>query len=921
MDISYLLFLQRARIACGGIFDQLFLYITEFGVNPIAMLVFAWLYWCVSKKVGAAVGWNIGIACSFNSTIKEFFKIDRPWIRDARVTPVDEAVAGAPGYSFPSGHTTRATAVWGTPATYALFPGLFKNKIKNLPKLNSTDIDNNFIQLNENINGNSLREELRTKTEERAENSQCHGILGILGWLVVLAIGFSRNYLGVHTPQDVAVALILGIAFIFVIDRVLSWADKTEGRYDLYIAAAGVILCGLPMIKLGYFGNAATGMGIFAGWYVERRFVRFEEPKTFTERATVFAIGVIPLLFIGFVLSDLLAFFIPSNPASFIKNALLGFYIMGGYPFAISYLYRKKIIGPDVSNPDGQEARSGQSAGRKSSLTAVITAAIILILAVAAAYVGHHRQLEKQIAEEIAAADEAATEADYTRKMDVIAHRGYPDVAPENTISSFKYAMDLGVDWIETDVQLTKDGVLVLFHDNEIARITGNTGTIADYTYDELMQMDAGAWFSPKFAGTKIPTLKELCDLAQNYDTKIYLELKDIGERSDFAPRVYEMIEEAGLHDRVVYASFQYDYLKQLKEADASVPVLFNAKTGDDAMIAEEPAEYYGINFELVTKELVSAIHDAGSTCFVWTVDSPQQMENLYRMGVDGIVSNKAGTAMVASHPEYSFIADNCIEDHAMPGLYDPTLGGEHADMVWQGFTKANNLLITSAYCKSGEHNSVLYIMNTAGDLLNVVDLGFKAHTGGIAYDRDHDILWSTGPDGMVYALSMPAIADGSYNGEILAQFDAGLYNTDGGHVASFLAFDSGELYVGSYCNGGDGTLNRYDVSDINAPQLISAVTIPERIQGVTFRDVAYGRQMLMTQGYETDDGELLCFTYDDAKTEYLVPDMIYTLPEGPEQILWTSRGLYMQFESAALPYRESARVAGDRLWLVQLTN
>ncbi len=235
---------------------------------------------------------------------------------------------------------------------------------------------------------------------------------------------------------------------------------------------------------------------------------------------------------------------------------------------------------------------------------------------------------------------------DDLNKIDVIGHRGYAAVRPENTLPSFRAAMGLGVDWIETDVQLTKDGVPVLFHDTDLERITGQKGTVADCTYEQLQKMDAGKWFGDAYAGTKIPTLEEFLLLIEEDDVRVYLELKDIGAVDGFVPKVYESVAARGMLDRVVFASFNYDYLSAFKLLDDNAKILLNTEAADALWLEEKPAEYYGLSVDIAAKQMIDRIHEAGSKAFVWTVDSPQMIHDVIDMGVDGICSNRIDVAM-----------------------------------------------------------------------------------------------------------------------------------------------------------------------------------------------------------------------------------------------------------------------------------
>ena len=103
MDFSYLLLIQRIREACGGIFDSLMLNITSLANGIITYLLLGAIYWCMDKRAGQLMALNVSIACTLNQFVKNIFRIERPWVRDARIVPVPEALSGAGGYSFPSG--------------------------------------------------------------------------------------------------------------------------------------------------------------------------------------------------------------------------------------------------------------------------------------------------------------------------------------------------------------------------------------------------------------------------------------------------------------------------------------------------------------------------------------------------------------------------------------------------------------------------------------------------------------------------------------------------------------------------------------------------------------------------------------------------------------------------------------------------
>ena len=866
MDIEYLLLLQKIRELLGGVLDTFMLKATALGESTITFLLLAFIYWCVDKRMGQVMAFNVSVACTWNQFIKWKCRIDRPWVRDERIIPVQKAIEGAGGYSFPSGHTTRATAVWGTLGV------------------------------------------LFWKRKER--------IVAALCGMILLAIAFSRNYLGVHTPQDVLVSLLAGMILIFFVEKALRWAEKGKNR-DMVVAGIGCLICFLPMFRAGCLSNAGAGMGFFIGWLLEKRFVQFETEDTWSHKCVKFVIGGIGIVFILEVVYSALSLVMAGKYAGFFRSFALAVFIMVVYPFFFC---------------------------RKSRYKAGIALAAVLSVGIMgfSAWRTHANCLKElsdaeqqvqnvQQEQDIQQADGLKELSDVQQQeqnmqqleeqaIEIIAHRGYSSVFPENTLASFAGALDIGVDYIELDVQLSKDGEVVILHDDSLQRTTGVEGTTADFTCEELKELDAGSWFDASFAGEKLPTLREALELIKNTECRVYLELKDIGEKEGFEEAVLEIVNECGMTEQCVFASFRYEYLEHFKELDENLQVLYNTSSENTNLPEEFPADYYGLSVKIITQEHVNAIHEAGGKVYVWTVNTPEQMREMQAMGVDGIVTNYSGVAKVICHPEYEYLAENFVSSFKVPGIYEPDLPQECESMVVQGFTKAEDAFVVSAYSKAEGQNSILYVMDLNGQLMKIVDLEFRAHTGGIAYDKEHDLLWVTGPEGKVYAISWSSVMADTYQGEILAEFDAGLVNHNEAKVASFLTLFEGELFVGSYVNGAAGMLNRYDLSDINTPRLISTVAIPERIQGITFkRDVADGScYMWLSQSYQTEDAHLLKYSYSEQIKEYTEPLENHVLPEGSEQIQITDEGMYILFESAARPYRETARIPNDQIYLVR---
>ena len=149
----------------------------------------------------------------------------------------------------------------------------------------------------------------------------------------------------------------------------------------------------------------------------------------------------------------------------------------------------------------------------------------------------------------------------------IIAHRGASNLAPENTLAAFRLAKALGADGIEFDVQLTKDDQLIVAHDYLTDLNAGVHGNIPYITFDELRKLDVGSWKSPEFAGERMPTPAEVLDIGREMKM-IHMEMKPyLGKDYDLlVEKTLQAIVDAGVEDKVVVTSFEYDLLRKVKE-------------------------------------------------------------------------------------------------------------------------------------------------------------------------------------------------------------------------------------------------------------------------------------------------------------------------------------------------------------------
>jgi len=228
----------------------------------------------------------------------------------------------------------------------------------------------------------------------------------------------------------------------------------------------------------------------------------------------------------------------------------------------------------------------------------------------------------------------------------VIAHRGFSGVAPENTIAAFKKAIDLGVDMIELDVLLSKDGQIVVIHDDTLNRTTNGKGRVTDYTLDELKQLDAGSWFGTQFSGEKIPTLKEVLELTRG---KMFLniELKkgDLGRYTmmDLADRSLQEVEEVGMLNQVVFASFDPSAIDRILEKNPKIPValIYNQSwTFPQEVTGGRSISVLSCSGKVLTQTNISKTHQQGMKIIAWTLNTEEHMQHFLNMGVDGIITD-----------------------------------------------------------------------------------------------------------------------------------------------------------------------------------------------------------------------------------------------------------------------------------------
>ena len=306
MDIEYLLILQELREAAGPLAEQFFLMVSNVLVGAIMTAVPFIVYWCLDKRKGLFVLTSFSVGTLVNNLVKSIACVPRPWLRDARITPSEAALPGATGYSFPSGHTQSAMSVYGA----AGWSGRDKSKL-----------------------------------------------LPVLGGVMVALVAFSRNFLGVHTPQDVLVAILEATIIMALAERAVPWLEEADDTRAFHVLDAGAIitlaylaLCTfkpypegeVPLdMLLDAYEAAGLFLGVVAGWWLERRYVRFSVEGSRREKIVRVVVGVVIVVIARYGIAAPLGEVFGETWKDFLKALLPIIAGMAGVPMLFPFIHSK----------------------------------------------------------------------------------------------------------------------------------------------------------------------------------------------------------------------------------------------------------------------------------------------------------------------------------------------------------------------------------------------------------------------------------------------------------------------------------------------------------------------------------------------------------------------------------------------------
>lgn len=197
------------------------------------------------------------------------------------------------------------------------------------------------------------------------------------------------------------------------------------------------------------------------------------------------------------------------------------------------------------------------------------------------------------------------------------------------------------MDGVELDVQRTRDGALVVIHDETVDRTTDGTGRVADLTLDELRKLDAGSWRSPEFAGERVPTLEEVVS-AVPAPVALFVELKDPSRYPGIEREVVALLRDRALLERAGISSFDHSSLARVRETDSAVRIGFLFSRHPDPIPAARALGAVAIHppFRELTSDLVAEAHAVRLAVLAYTVNEPADVATARALGVDGIFSD-----------------------------------------------------------------------------------------------------------------------------------------------------------------------------------------------------------------------------------------------------------------------------------------
>jgi len=556
--------------------DQVAVLITHLGSHYAYMVILLFIYWCVDRQVGRRLVSVVLASFWFNGMVKEYLIMPRPDPNLVRHLVTETS----PG--FPSGHAQGAMTMWGYLAV------AFRRRW-----------------------------------------------LTVLCVALILLVGVSRLYVGVHFPGDVLGGWLFGFLFVAGFE----WLVRRGVGSRLSVRMKMLLLFVVPLVLLPLYqtGTAELILGFAIGFLTSDLLAGyiapFRERVPWPQQVAKLVIGYVGF----FVLLVLHMLFVPVGIPSVLGYSIMTLWITLGAPLVFR---RLGLAG-------GEPAPKLDAVTRGYVQHYVATAAAVLALVVASTVYVH--QAVPVVARP------AILDSD---RVLVIGHRGAAGLAPENTLPAFEAGLEHRADLLELDVRRTRDGALVLMHDETVDRTTNGRGRVADLTLDEIKALDAGYRFTAdggrtypwRGQGVTVPTLAEV--LTAFPQARFLIEVKE--DTPGMAEAVLAAIDEARARDRVMVSSMHDAVVQRIRALAPDLPtgygwnegyrLLIFQKLGLGAFLppvaeALQVPEWVGA-LRVATAGLQRVVRDKGVDLHVWTINDEEGMYRAIGLGARGIVTD-----------------------------------------------------------------------------------------------------------------------------------------------------------------------------------------------------------------------------------------------------------------------------------------
>ncbi|WP_201738499.1 glycerophosphodiester phosphodiesterase family protein [Thermus thermamylovorans] len=460
-------------------------------------------------------------------------------------------------------------------------------------------------------------------------------------WLTALAvaliflIALSRLYLGVHFPADVLGGLAIGLALVLAFRWLL--ARSFGARLSLGQRLALVVAVPLLLYPLYQTGTSEQILGFFLGFFaadlVAGHLVAYRERVPLGQQALKLAVGYLGF----FALIALHVAFVPVGLPAVLGYSLIALWVALGAPA----LFRRWGLAGEAPVPP-------VDAGARRRLRPYVgAAALVLGLVVASSlYV------------RLAVPPVSPPPVLQTEGVMIIAHRGAPALAPENTLPAFQAALEQGAHMLELDVWRTRDGVVVVIHDETVDRTTDGQGRVGGMSLEELQSLDAGYRFTPdggftypwRGRGVRVPTLEEV--LTTFPEARFLIEIKE--NAPGMPEAVLAVVDAMGARDRVVLASFHDEVIRRVRELAPGIPTghasgealrlvvlqrLGLAAFAPPVAEALQVPEWHG-PLRVANPGLARLARRQGLAFHVWTVNEVEDMYRIIGLGANGLITD-----------------------------------------------------------------------------------------------------------------------------------------------------------------------------------------------------------------------------------------------------------------------------------------